>query len=155
MGTSITKSSSRKTKRVSIAVTGVAACTAFAGPSAMAATVQVGQPILKAVPRIPDIKERGCGAGTSNWFHLAFNKSQDICFGFTGTTNYDYFATSFCGGNNTGYISGSSAYGKREKIHFGHGTTYAHITGVSPNKPLFVSHEHISGYAGNDKCKFP
>jgi len=157
METGITKSSSRKTMRVSIAFTGVA-CGALAGAPAMAATVQAGRPMLNAIPRTAAITEKShCPAGTSHWLHMGLSKAADYCFGGKGTDSIlDSGATSFCGGNNKGYFYGFlRETGKYETIHFGHGTTYAHIAGATGGDWLSVLKVHISNYSGTDKCPFP
>jgi DNA-binding SARP family transcriptional activator len=181
MRTGVRKALTGKTMRVATTFTGVAACAAAFAPAATAATGQPalthdqegqnpaairaqnaagvrGDTALRAGAVKPAISERyGCPGGTSNWFHLAYDKVSDTCFGFTGTEDPGYYATSFCGGNNTGWISGyydgiASLY---YYTPFGHGTTYAHITGTSADFPLYVTGVHISGWSGNDGCKFP
>jgi hypothetical protein len=166
MKPSIKKAVSGKTMRVASTFTGAAACAVAFTPAAMAGTGHpaVHQPVLnRAVPHKvgrPDISLRGCTAGTSNWFHIAYNKQSDICFGFKGTFVFSPNArpaeTSFCGGNNKGWISGfNTKTGQFYFTRFGHGNFYAHIPNTTASHPYLLSSVHISSWAGNSKCGFP
>jgi hypothetical protein len=155
----------RKTMKVATTFTGVAACAAAFAPAATAATTGHQLPYKNAPVTAPHgvrpgISERGgCPGGTSNWFHVGYAKVQDTCFGFKGTFSGSpvYYATSFCGGNNTGWIAGylDGGAGAHYFTYFGHGTTYAHIPGTSASEPLAITQVHISGWSGGDKCGFP
>jgi hypothetical protein len=157
------KPSARKSMRVATTFTGVAACAAFAAPTAMAATGTGGHQLWRnAIPhtvRPDNTTVKSCVGGTSNWFHLAYNKSHDLCFGGKGKvifSNSQPVATSFCGGNNTGWIKGFYyTTGKSYFTYFGHGTFYAHIPNTTAADPLVLASMHISNYSGNDKCGFP
>jgi hypothetical protein len=102
------------------------------------------------------IEQESC-AGRSHWFHLAWAKASDTCFGYAGTSYISSGYTSFCGGNNVGWIAGYSKNGDGDYhlYTFGHGTTYAHITHATADSPFRVSAVNISKWAGTDKCPFP
>jgi hypothetical protein len=151
--TAAKKALSRKAMRVATTFTGVAACTATFTPAATAATERVAIPDIKAKP--------GCPAGTSNWLHLAYNRENDTCLGYSGSSNRtfdpNYGATSFCGGNNSGSFRGhfKDAPGTFYNTGFWTGTTYAHIPGTTATDPLIISYVRIYAWAGNDKCGLP
>jgi hypothetical protein len=145
--------------------TGVAACAAFAAPAAMAAPRPAGhEALVRGLPRTvrpaaSSIRlNKGCGPGTANWLHLAFDQLTDSCLGYKGTYTFPSSepVTSFCGGNNSGWIKGVYAVtGKTYSTDFHHGTTYAHIPHESASNVLEVSKVHISSWSGKDACPRP
>jgi hypothetical protein len=155
--TGIKKAATSKTLRVATAFTGVAACAAAFGPTAMAATGQ-GATYKPDVAATTIEQKEGCPGGTSDWLHLGDGPGNtDMCYGYTGTyTNADWAETSYCGGNNYGWIDvqypGSTG---NTKITFHQGTTYAQIPYAGINDPAIVRSVHISGWSGSDACKPP
>ena len=161
MRTGFKKSLTSKPMRVATAFTGVAACAAAFAPTAMAATGQTGathggEATNGAATTIE--QKEGCSPGTSTWFHVGDGAGRtDICYGYTGTyNNPDWAFTSYCGGNNYGWIeyqypdsSGTT------KVAFHQGTTYAQIPGTNIFDPAFITAVHISGWSGSDTCKPP
>jgi len=152
-----------KSMRVATTFTGVAACAAIFAPPAMVGPAQPTSarpghhPLLNGKAILLNTEQRSCKPGTSNWFHLAYAKLSDTCFGFRGAISTTYFATSFCGGNNWGALSGylNGGAGPHYYTRFQPGTTYAHIPGTSPNNPLEVVAVSIRNLSGTDKCAFP
>jgi DNA-binding SARP family transcriptional activator len=152
-----------RTMRVATTFTGAAACAVAFAPTAMAGT---GHPVAtQTVHQINTMGPDGrtihplsmhvancLGSNQSHWLHLAnaqFQSTTDICFGDRGSGFWTTTITSFCGGNNHGYISGNYVGpGGHHKYSFGPGTTYRPI-------PLFnVSKEYIKSFTQNDKCSY-
>jgi hypothetical protein len=151
--TGIKRALTGRTMRVATAFTGAAAAAAAFTPAAHAATA---------------IEDRSCSAGTTHWLQLGDNSRFfasgqfhyghiSTCLGYTGTAHPNFPATSFCGGNNYGYISGYQSndaehYYNHYKTAFHPGTFFAKIPGTSVSSPLVVSKVYISKWAGNDTC---
>jgi hypothetical protein len=156
MKPSIKKAASRKTVRVATTFTGAAACAVTFAPTVAAGT---GQPAAAQpghqhkVHRIQAITQANCrGTNQSHWMHMG-TETTVTCFGFRGATHVrpnPFKITSFCGGNNSGFIYGTSAGGNAASIFFGHGTYYNQFQ--TPSPPLHASFVSIIGFGGNDKC---
>jgi hypothetical protein len=156
MKSSIKKAVSGKTMRVATTFTGAAACAAaFAAPAA-AGTAHVAQPMLKGVQQgvRPDITGGNC-PGHSTYLHLGYAYQRgSYCFGGKGKLHDSVLATSFCGGNNIGWIKGYY-YDDNTKSYFTYfhqGNYYAHIPGTSNYDPLIVVSEYISKWSGHSGC---
>jgi hypothetical protein len=162
----------RKTLRVATTFTGVAACAAaFVPTAAAAATTHRPQKtydqhatgaLRKGGAHPLAITEKdGCPGGTSDWIHLGYFKETDACFGgsgkATGSLNRPvYYATSFCGGNNLGWISGYLTGDNNDFWDHSilHGTTYFKIPHTS-QLGLATTVLSMYGWSGHDGCKFP
>jgi hypothetical protein len=153
----------KKKMRVATTFTGVAACAGFATPTAMAAPVPAGHvPLLnRAVPhRVrPDSTTLGGCGGRSTWFHVrsSYNEAITYCFGGEGTYTFSPLSrlsiTSFCGGNNQGWIKGVLRETDTTYFtYFGHGTFYAHIPHTDKSSPMLLSQVHISKWSHSSKC---
>jgi hypothetical protein len=145
-----------KTMRVATTFTGAVACAAAFAPTAMAGTAHVMQPARGLLPdTTASINATRCTPGTSHYFHLG-DEDAASCFYGSGTFDVNHEpATSFCGGNNIGWLDGvlgSPNFGKPYRTTFHQGTFYAHIPGTTAVSPLFVSFVHISKWSGHDTC---
>ena len=107
------------------------------------------------------VTKPNCPGGTSNWIHLGFHKQSDRCYGFSGSlfgtvSRPVWFATSFCGGNNFGWISGKlTGDNNASWSHsIGHGTTYFTIPHTS-QLALATTGLWLYSWSGHDTCKFP
>jgi hypothetical protein len=93
-----------------------------------------------------------CGPSVEHWLHLALDQGGSICAGEKGqyTDHLLQSISRFCGGNNTGWFSGTSEahHHSKVKVYFGHGTYYAWIKG----QPFFLKEVDITGWGGNDRC---
>jgi hypothetical protein len=146
----IKRALSGRTMQVTTVFTGVAAAAAAFTPTAHAATAIEVRP--------------GCPAGTSHWLHLnGFRVISSVstqvytCLGGSGTANPSFDATSFCGGNNYGYIEGHYRQtGEYYYTKFHQGTRFANIPDAyfGSNNSLFITKVHISGWSGSEKCGY-
>jgi hypothetical protein len=143
-------------RAIGVAFTGAAAWATFAAPPAMAAAgPATHHPTVKDLPH--DVWGPAyCGSGhRSHWFHLGQDKEASTCIGDVGTWHLSQVsgqATSFCGGNNIGWLKGHYYDGGTYTTHFHQGTTYAHIPDATSRNPLIVSEVHISRWRYNDRC---
>lgn len=139
----------RRSFRVATVFTGVAAVAGGFGPAALAATAQT-----TAI----DIANQECGAntgGVSNWVHLYYpnNDHPAECFHDKGNVAAKATIASFCPGNNSGSLRGTSASGAKSSFSFAAGEGrhpissfeqyggYFHVTGIA-----------ITGWTGDAKC---
>jgi hypothetical protein len=145
----------RKAMRVATVFTGVAACTTVFAPAANA------QAIAPAIRKASN----GC-AGVPTWFHLypEFNANA-VCYGYSGSAGnrgnvaeillYSSLVGGFCGGNNSGYFSGTSVSGRKHypnQAFFQGSKPYLFKGPKFPKSEIYMSFLYIFGWMGKDKC---
>jgi hypothetical protein len=138
--------------RVATAFTGVTACvTGFA----TAANAQpAGQLAYRAAAGI----RGGSCLNVSQWFHVGTqipgNRGESFCYGGAGNIHVGT-VDAFCGGDNYGYFSGVSWYGRafRHQIFHQSSNYYSFIrAGKFRYEPFTISNLHISNWSGAWTC---
>jgi hypothetical protein len=158
------KSKSSRRLRVATVFTGVAAAAVgvaqtanaqdAAGPAAKQGVQHPGTAMAKRISG--SIRSAGdCAYRAApidpTWLHISTSSRGDyvsFCFGGKGIIQSPPGIGLFhqCGGNNKGFLVGSSGGGKLLSTTFGPGTTYRQL-----DWPHFLD-VTINGWTGNDKC---
>jgi hypothetical protein len=147
----------RRHRWLAITITLAAVAAPFIGTgTASAYTARVSSSSVRA-----NTQEQDCYPGNSNWVHIYMADGNDQCFGRTGSTPLNPSepeAIGFCGGNNTGYISGVNANGSPVTVHFAPGTAPYYFPpppyagGQFPGGVYYPYSVTITKWGGSDGC---
>jgi hypothetical protein len=155
----VSKAALRTSMHVVTLFTGAAALAVAFAPTANAQAA--GKSAFRPAPRLAkDLGIRsGACSGVPSWVHVYYSGGGATCFGYQGVESIisPGAATGFCGGNNSGYLSGLTESGRHLRQGFGSAakspsSIYYFAPPRFPGDVFYVSKVHISRWSGNRVC---